>query len=450
MAQLVDEVLKRGIGLLDEREVLVHLGIRDAVDGVLHALVGRQGIRVVAGMVLHRHVEDELRIAVGVQQLQDLLVGGAVRHHAAQLIGALEVVDGEELVEAELAVDVLAVPVGGVVGVHGGGVVAQLLELRRQVLGLREVVDGVGVDTAAQVGHGVAGKVLELRVGRAATVRAYVQHAALEAVGEALEVDRSLVVGVQVLVDGEVGEGLVHDGDDGGLLLVELLLGGSALLRGTLARIVLGRVLVDQLLGIVHIVVSGLLGDDGLRRRDEARQEALAVVALERAPAVHLDPERVVVVDERHMGGQAGEQRHAHEDVGGQAAARRAGAVGALGGGGLGGIDDWGLGGVAGRYGLRLAVHRGHLGGQGGIRAELTQRARKLAQPGGDDGEHGAVEAERVQLVHIARAHGHSSAERREVAGLDGHGLEGDDEVLGETQDVKGHGDDRRSGTATL
>ena len=338
MAQLVDEVLQRGIGLLDEREVLVHLGIRDAVDGVLHALVRRQRVGVVAGMVLHRHVEDELRIAVGVQQLQDLLVGGAVRHHAAQLIGALEVVDGEELVEAELAVDVLAVPVGGVVGVHGGGVVAQLLELRRQVLGLREVVDGVGVDTAAQVGHGVAGKVLELRVGRAATVRAYVQYAALEAVGEALEVDRSLVVGVQVLVDGEVGERLVHDGDDGGLLLVELLLGGSALLRGTLARIVLGRVLVDQLLGIVHIVVSGLLGDDGLRRRDEARQEALAVVALERAPAVHLDPERVVVVDERHMGGQAGEQRHAHEDVGDQAAARRAGAVGALGGGGLGGI----------------------------------------------------------------------------------------------------------------
>ena len=65
---------------------------------------------------------------------------------------------------------------------------------------------------------------------------------------------------VEVLVYGEVGERLVHDYDDRGLLLAELLRGGRALDARSLAGIVLRGVLVDEVLGKLGGVASGLRG----------------------------------------------------------------------------------------------------------------------------------------------------------------------------------------------
>ena len=168
----------------------------------MHLLVDRHQTRVVARVVLHGHIEDELRIGVLVEQLQNLVVGRLVGHHAAQGIGALEIVDGQELVKAKVLIDVLAVPVGGVVGVHGRGGISERLELLGKILGRLHVVDGIGIDARPQVGHGVTGHKLKLGIGGAAAVGAHVELAAAEAVGQALKVLRALVAGVHVLVDG--------------------------------------------------------------------------------------------------------------------------------------------------------------------------------------------------------------------------------------------------------
>ncbi len=110
-------------------------------------------ISVLAGVILHGHVEDELRRIVGLEHMDDGVVRGLVRHHVAELIGVLEVVDCEELVKPKGGVDGLSVPVGAMVGVLGGGGVAQLLELFGEVLGLKQVVDGVRVHAGTQVGQ---------------------------------------------------------------------------------------------------------------------------------------------------------------------------------------------------------------------------------------------------------------------------------------------------------
>ena len=212
LAQGVEEVAQRLVGLLDARDILIDIGERAVLDGLsvqigrvdiqVHLLVDRHQTRVVARVVLHGHVEDELRIGVLVEQLQNLVVGRLVGHHAAQGIGALEIVDGQELVKAKVLIDVLAVPVGGVVGVHGRGGISERLELLGKILGRLHVVDGIGIDARPQVGHGVAGHKLKLGIGGAAAVGTHVELAAAEAVGQALKVLRTLVAGVHVLVDG--------------------------------------------------------------------------------------------------------------------------------------------------------------------------------------------------------------------------------------------------------
>ena len=212
LAQGVEEVAQRLIGLLDARDVLVNIGERAVLDGLgvqvgrvdvqVHLLVGRQQARVVARVVLHGHVEDKLRIGVLVEQLKNLVVGRLVGHHTAQGVGSLEVVDRQELVKAKVLVHVLAVPVGCVVGVHGRGGISERLELLCQVPGRLHVVDGVRIHARAQVGHGVAGHKLKLGIGGAAAVGAHVELAAAEAVGQVLKVLRALVAGAHVLVDG--------------------------------------------------------------------------------------------------------------------------------------------------------------------------------------------------------------------------------------------------------
>ena len=214
LAQGVEEVAQRLVGLLDARDILVDIGERAVLDGLgvqigrvdiqVHLLVDRQQARIVARVVLHGHVEDKLRIGVLVEQLKNLVVGSLVGHHAAQGVGSLEVIDRQELVKAKVLVDVLAVPVGRVVGVHGRGGIAERFELFCQVPGRLHVVDGVGVHARAQVGHGVAGHKLKLGIGGTAAVGAHIELAAAEAVGQVLKVLRALVAGAHVLVDRKV------------------------------------------------------------------------------------------------------------------------------------------------------------------------------------------------------------------------------------------------------
>ena len=93
LAQGVEEVAKRLVGLLDARDILVDIGERAVLDGFgvqvgrvdiqVHLLVDRQQARIVARVVLHGHVEDKLRIGVLVEQLKNLVVGSLVGHHAA-------------------------------------------------------------------------------------------------------------------------------------------------------------------------------------------------------------------------------------------------------------------------------------------------------------------------------------------------------------------------------
>ena len=338
LAQGVEEVAKRLVGLLDARDILVDIGERAVLDGFgvqvgrvdiqVHLLVDRQQARIVARVVLHGHVEDKLRIGVLVEQLKNLVVGSLVGHHAAQGVGSLEIVDGQELVKAKVLVDVLAVPVGCVIGVHSRGGIAERFELLCQVPGRFHVVDGVGVHARAQVGHGVAGHKLKLGIGGAAAVGAHVELAAAEAVGQALKVLRTLVAGAHVLVDRQIRERLVHDGDDRGLLAVELLLCGGALVALGRVGLVVGLgVLFERGLGIVDGVVGGFGRLDGLRCANESGQVALAPVALERTPGVDGDAESVVVVDERNMRGHTAQAQHGHEQVGEQHALGVGGAL---------------------------------------------------------------------------------------------------------------------------
>ena len=214
LAQGVEEVTQRLVGLLNARDILVDIGQCAVLDGLgvqvgrvdvqVHLLVDRQQTRIVARVVLHGHVEDKLRVGVLVEQLKNLVVGSLVGHHAAQGVGSLEVIDRQELVKAKVLVDVLAVPVGRVVGVHGRGGIAERFELFCQVPGRLHVVDGVGVHARAQVGHGVAGHKLKLGIGGTAAVGAHIEFAAAEAVGQVLKVLRALVAGAHVLVDRKV------------------------------------------------------------------------------------------------------------------------------------------------------------------------------------------------------------------------------------------------------
>ena len=359
-------------------------------------------------MVLHGHVEDELRIGILVQHLQDLVIGRCVRHHAAKLLGVLEVLDGKEVVKAKRAVNVLAVPVSAMVGMDGRGVVTKVLELLGQGLGAGEVVDGVRIGARAQERHGVSGEVFEFGVAGAAAKRGNVEHAALQSVGQVLEELRALIVRMQVLVDGEIREGLVHDGDDRGLFLIKLRDGLRALNACSLVGIILVRVVRNELLSLVHVIILGHGRLDGLGARDKAGQETLTVVALKRTPGINLNAKRVVIIDQRHVGTHARQACDAHHKVDEQRAAIAAIALG--------------------------TKHSGH-----------------AAQLHGDGHERHAIQTEGRQDVGVASAgNGHRGRQGGNVTRSDGHRLEGDDEILDDAQNAHEHGDDRGRGMTAL
>ena len=230
LLELVDEVLEVLVGGLDAGEVLVEAAVDelgDAVGLVVVLAVLGDVADVVARVVLHRDVKDELRtlLVIGVpEKIEDHVVGRLVGDAVVEprrVVGP--VVDVEEVVEAHLLVDGVAVPVGGQVGVHGRRLVALLLQLAGDVVHLGEVVHGVGVLARAGIEHRLAREGLELGVAGARARDRAAEVAAGERAGEALlEEPWAPVVVLQAVEHGQVGEGLVHDEDDRGLLVLVL------------------------------------------------------------------------------------------------------------------------------------------------------------------------------------------------------------------------------------
>ena len=121
-AKLRQKCRQIGVGARDGRYVFVDLSRFLAVHVDMHHVFFRNRSRVIAAVVGDGHVEDELRPFAFIHDLKDFVVGRSVRHHVAEIFGAIEARDVEELVEPELLVDAIAAPVlriGGVDGARG-------------------------------------------------------------------------------------------------------------------------------------------------------------------------------------------------------------------------------------------------------------------------------------------------------------------------------------------
>ena len=77
--------------------------------------------------------------------MQDFVVGRSVRHHVAEIFGAIEACDVEEFVESELLVHAIAAPVLCVGGVDGARGIADRFQIRRHVVNAFEVIEHIGV-----------------------------------------------------------------------------------------------------------------------------------------------------------------------------------------------------------------------------------------------------------------------------------------------------------------
>lgn len=135
--------------------------------------------------------------------------------------------------------------------------------------------------------------------------------------------------------------------------------------------------------------------------------EALAVIALERAPGIHLNAQDIVIVDKGYVPDHATEAQHANEQVEQELLARP-----------------------------MLAVRAKH---RGVARDDHGKREK-------DD----AVQAVRRELEHVAGANGRGGRDGGEVAGLDGLRLEEDDEVLSDADREEHEGGDGGRGAAPL
>ena len=407
------EILHQGaegrVGLARQGEVLLRHGVlpRRVGYGDLRRVV-RHGI---AAVVLDGDVEQEQRLPfLLVLKLPDNLfkVGLVADVAVLEGLGHIHVVAALVGVEAQPGVGPVSLPRGPLPGVEGQGGIALRLQNGGQGGGGPQHILLVGDAARGQEGHGVAGEELELGVAGAAAKRGNVEHAALQSVGQVLEELRALIVRMQVLVDGEIREGLVHDGDDRGLFLIKLRDGLRALNACSLVGIILVRVVRNELLSLVHVIILGHGRLDGLGARDKAGQETLTVVALKRTPGINLNAKRVVIIDQRHVGTHARQACDAHHKVDEQRAAIAAIALG--------------------------TKHSGH-----------------AAQLHGDGHERHAIQTEGRQDVGVASAgNGHRGRQGGNVTRSDGHRLEGDDEILDDAQNAHEHGDDRGRGMTAL
>ena len=220
--QLVHEPAQILIRAPDGRQKLVHLGVFHLVRFQMHGISGGNEPRVVSAVVLDGDIEDELGPLSLVDLLQHALVGGAIRDEVAEGVGVFHGGDVVERVESELLVDAVAPPVGRLGRVNRMGAVPQAAEVGGEVVHPFQIVEHVGVHAAAHVAHGGAGEELELAVAGAPAHGRDVHVARGQGiVGHLVEERRRGVCSLKAGVFGEIGERLVHDGDDVGAVVGE-------------------------------------------------------------------------------------------------------------------------------------------------------------------------------------------------------------------------------------
>ena len=99
----------------------------------------------IAAVILHGHIEDELRRRIPLKKLDDLVVGGGVGRPGMVHGSAGKVIDGKELVEPQLLIHGRAPPVHGVPRMHGGRPVTHGLHLFHQAVHVAQVVQLVRI-----------------------------------------------------------------------------------------------------------------------------------------------------------------------------------------------------------------------------------------------------------------------------------------------------------------
>ena len=259
------------------------------------------------------------------------------------------------------------------------------------------------------------GQKLKLAVAGARAKGTHVAHALHDRVIDSLEAFGSPIVAAQTVENREVGERLVHDADDRWLELLELRHGGGAVDVGDTvdAAVPATGHALDERGRVASVVMLGFGRDHLLRARDEGGQESLAVVAVEWLPCVQLDAEGIVVAD-HGLPSQYG-------------AGNECGAA----------VDrERQLGFALGFLGLVIAAGRAFAYG---------------ARDAGD--EHNAdccrgksQEAIAAQLVGVAAGDRGGRGKCEQVARLDGHRFERDDEVFSDTDGGKRHNAKDRGG----
>lgn len=83
IAELVDKILEVPVGRVDAGKIGVERAIgalAGSLDPIVCQLFGGNGAIVVAAVILHRDVKDELRRFVGSKQVEYLVVGGVVAY----------------------------------------------------------------------------------------------------------------------------------------------------------------------------------------------------------------------------------------------------------------------------------------------------------------------------------------------------------------------------------
>ena len=250
-------------------------------------------------MVGDGHVEDELRPFAFIHDLKDFVVGRSVRHHVAEIFGAIEARDVEKFVEPELLVDAIAAPVLRIGGVDGARGIADRFQIRCQVVNAFEVIEHIGVHARPQKTHARSREELELAVARAAAHRRHIDIARGNGSRVRREGNGAVVAFRQLRIRRNVGIRFVHDGDDGGAHVGVGGFGG-AYHAGVVDEFVDGfrhGLLAAKLGGARFGIAFGLVRRDFLGTLREAQQRPLRLVRIEAAPHVDVDVQVVFDVD---------------------------------------------------------------------------------------------------------------------------------------------------------
>ena len=207
------QLLQSLVALQHQGEVLLRGVVRlTQLVGYGHRLLQVVPTLGVAAVVLHGDVKDKLRIPLlRIGDLEDGLIIRLVGDVIADEVGVIHVLLVELVIKAHIVVYDRPVPSRGLIGVEGGALVA--VDPQQGCQGGHPLL---GVEL---IGHGVrrledgskASEVFKLHAGGAPSGDGGV-HPALDGVlAEGVEEGRGVLGDLQLIKDGQIGEGLVHD-----------------------------------------------------------------------------------------------------------------------------------------------------------------------------------------------------------------------------------------------